>query len=246
VPPVQLYAVALAAPGTSAPAVADAVRRAAAPFEQLDPQPVAEGRSPSGRLTWAAVAHGDPQAAPRRYAAWQQTAGVLIDGFPVEREGRFAAHDAGVLLDRWEQAYGELEGLFTAVRIDLAEDAVECLTDVLGMAPLFAWRGDGLTVVANSVAAIRAVTGASQPDELGVGSMLALGWPHGGRSLIAGVRLLSGGSLRRFTAEGERERVFLSPATILEALPPSIDEVAERMRTSARTIAGSGAPARAR
>ena len=100
----------------------------------------------------------------------------MYDGLPLP------VYDAGELLERWDEL--ELEGVFSALRIDLAAGQVEPRLDVFGMAKLFrATRGDGF-VLSNSVEAVRLLAGATELDPVGVASMLGFGWAAGGHTLL--------------------------------------------------------------
>ena len=178
-----------------------AVVAAVSAFPAVTGEP-ASGVSASGRLSFAGDG-GVPEAvaAPRRYLARGERHAVMLDGLPVEPEGRFAAHDATVLLERWDEARDSLEGIFSAARIDLETDSIECVGNVMGLAKVFALRHRGGWLVSNSVAAIRTIAGASAPDPLGVSGLLTLGWPVD-RTLIEGIRPLEAGNLHRLTPGG--------------------------------------------
>lgn len=239
----QLFAVALARDGTAAPDLGAALLDAARATPQLDPASLTAGRSPSGFLSHARITHHVEQAPPRRYAAERAGALVLFDGFPIEQDGAFAAHDAAVLLERWDDLPGRLEGIFSAVRIDLAEDTVECLLDALGMARVFVHRGKRALIVSNSVEAIRVQAGLHAPDPLGVSSLLSLGYVARGRTLLAGVEMLGGGGRHHFTGRGSTFVPYLTPASVLHAAPAT-DALPRRLATTARAAARSGAALR--
>lgn len=239
----QLFAVACRADGTaSGLGVEDAITDAAAAFPHLGGCEVAGGASSDGRLAFAAASHPARDAGSRRYG-WREGATVtLFDGLPIEREKRFDASDAAVLGQRWEQAPGSLEGIFSAVRLDLEAGEVQCLTDPVGMAKVFLARGRSGWVLANSVAAIRALTGLDSPDPLGVSALVSLGWPPG-RTLIAGVSTLAGGCLHTLSAERHGE----SPYFTAESVAPrnnshridGAQELAERLeQTMAAAVEG--------
>lgn len=238
----QLYALALLRGDRPPPDLGAALLAAAAAFPQLDPRTLAVGRSASGRLAYARIAHAPAVAAPRVYAACRDGALVLYDGFPVERHGRFPAHDAGRLAERWDELPDALEGVFTVVRADLRRDRVECLTDPLGQAPAFVHRGRDAVLVANSVEALRHAARLREPDRLGLASLLALGWPAGGRTLLAGAAFLGGGAVHRFDAAGERTRAHLTPATVLAAARRRPPLPAAQLLDTTRAAAAAGAP----
>jgi hypothetical protein len=210
----QLFAVAYRADGSTRElGVKGAIADAAAAFPQLGGCDVESGRSPDGRLTFAAAAHPAAFAGGRRYR-WREGATVtLFDGLPVDREGRFDASDAAALAERWRQVPGSLEGIFSLVRIDLEAGEVQCLTDPVGMAKVFLARGSSGWLLANSVEAIRSLAGLSSPDPLGVSAIVSLGWPAS-RTLIAGVRPLAGGCLHTLSAERLDEKPYFTPAGI--------------------------------
>ena len=180
----QLFAVACRWPGLDEERVVGALRGAAAAFPELDERTLERGASADGRLAFAAIAHPPERTAPRTYVARRGDRVVLYDGLPLP------VYDAGELLDRWDEL--ELEGVFSAVRIDLAAAAAEPRLDVFGMAKLFrATHGDGF-VLSNSVEAVRLLTGATELDPVGVSSMLGFGWTAGGRTLLRDIELVEG------------------------------------------------------
>ena len=236
----QLYAVALSGDGGPDPRLAEALAGAAAAFPQLDASTLEVARSRSGAVQVGWISHAQAVAGPRRYAARRGDELALVDGFPVERSGRFAAHDAGALLDHWHEAPGEVEGVFSAVRVDLAADAVEVLLDVLGIAPVFGFRSGTTQFVANSVELLRALGASGEPDPLGVGSLLALGWPAGGRTLVRDVRFLEPGALHRLSPRGRTTTPYLTPASVLGTAASSSAEMVERLRSTTKAAADSG------
>ena len=114
------------------------------------------GASADGGLVFAAIAHPAAAAAPRRYFARRGERVVVFDGLPLP------VHDAEELLDGWDEL--ELEGVFSALRIDLAAATVDVRLDALGMAKLFRARRAGGEVLSNSVELIGRLLGLSEPD----------------------------------------------------------------------------------
>ena len=162
----------------------EALRAAARAFPELDEGTLERGASADGGLAFAAVGHPPARVAPRRCFARSGHVAVMYDGLPLP------VHDAAALLERWGQ--DELEGVFSALRVDLERGTVDVQLDVFGMAKVFrARRGDAF-VMSNSLEAVRLLTGASGLDPLGVASMLGLGWAAGGRTLVDGVEVLEG------------------------------------------------------
>jgi asparagine synthase (glutamine-hydrolysing) len=183
-PPVQLFAVACRWPGLGEERIVEALRTAAATFPELDERTLERGASADGQLAFAAIAHPPERTAPRSYFARRGDRVVLYDGLPLP------VYDAAELLERWNEL--ELEGVFSALRIDLAAGQVDPRLDVFGMAKLFrATRGDGF-VLSNSVEAVRLLAGATELDPIGVASMLGFGWTAGGHTLLRDVRLVEG------------------------------------------------------
>lgn len=238
----QLFAVACGAGHHGDLDVADAVRRVSVMHGGLDIATMCRGRSPSGALAFAAISHSPSIAAPRCYRATRDDVVVLFDGLPIEEQGRFPAHDAALLLDRWDGLHECLEGMFSALRIDLARDTVECLLDVLGMAPLFVAEHGSGWVLSNSVAVIRSLTGLCTLDPLGVSSLLTMGWPAGGRTLVSGITRVPGGHRHRLNPRGWQAEPVLTSATVaprVNAHSASGQELAERMVATTSAAAGS-------
>ena len=195
----------------------EALRTAAAAFPELDERTLERGASPDGRLAFAAVAHPRERTAPRSYFARRGDEVVMYDGLPLP------TYDAGELLERWGDE--QLEGVFSAVRVDLGKGEAEPLTDVFGMAKLFrARQGDGF-VISNSVDAVRLLTGATEIDPLGVASMLGFGWTAAGRTLLRGVELVEGPVTPRAAVPRDNDSSITA------------DEVAESLTGLARAAA---------
>ena len=148
VPPVQLFAVACRWPGLDEERVVEALRAAAAAFPELDESTLERGASADGRVAFARdrPPRGSCRAAELLRTAWG----------PGRRVRRPAA--AGATTRPSCSSAGtssELEGVFSALRIDLAAGTAEPKLDVFGMAKLFrAARGDAV-VLSNSVEAVR-------------------------------------------------------------------------------------------
>src|SRR5262249_40248000 len=189
----QLFVISIS-PDIGPPSeLAAALLDAAQPYRHLDPNTLLTEASQSGVVKLAAVAHGSHQAEPRRYRAKRGNSVVLYDGFPVEPFGRYPAWDAESLLEHWQHVGPTLEGQFSAVRVDVEADRVECTSDTFGLGPLYAERLGRGWLIGNSVEAIRRISHASEPDPLGVASFLTLGWAVGDRTLVSSIRALPGG-----------------------------------------------------
>ena len=238
----QLFAVALLRSNGAEPDLRAALTAAARPFPQLDPATLTVESSESGRVVCARMSHAPAVAAPRRYAARRAGALVLFDGFPIERYGRFAAHDAAALAERWDDLPGLLEGVFSAVRVDLHSDRVECLIDTMSLAPVFLHRSPQGLLLANSVEALRQLAGLRAVDPLGLGSMLALGWPAGGRTLLADVEFLAGGGVHRLHPGGATFIAHATPATMIHAVSGGTPLPVDQLLETTRAAAASGAP----
>jgi asparagine synthase (glutamine-hydrolysing) len=241
----QLYAVAHRAKPLMRMTLQDAVRSAAAAVPQLEDGEWCVARSRTGALELAAVSHGPAVRGSRRYTARSGDTLVLYDGLPVARDGSFPAHDANHLLDRWDRGPSSVSGVFSAVRADLGDDSIECLLDALGLAQVFIHRRGEAWVLSNSVEVIRLLFGLSEPDPLGVSSLLSIGWSMGGRTLLAGVEELAGGHVHSLNGRGARSSPYLSPASLVarrwhSPQPPSTRKLAETLR---RQTAAVGAAA---
>ena len=234
----QLFAVAFRADGAARNLrLDDAINDAAAAFPQLKGHLTLSGGSADGRLVFAAASHPAPLAGRRRYSSRQGSVVTLFDGLPVDRERRFDARDAAVLGDRWRQAPGALEGVFSALRIDLEAVEVECLTDPIGMAKVFFARHASGWLLGNSVETIRSLGGFGSPDPLGLSALVSLGWPVS-RTLLAGVQPLAGGSLHTFTPGGHGERAYLTPEGVAPRNNPRrIDGAGELAERLSKTMA---------
>jgi asparagine synthase (glutamine-hydrolysing) len=239
----QLFVVAYRRDGSAGElGLGTALAAVAAVFPQLVGGEETSGTGSDGRLAFGAISHPARLAGPRRYATRRGSVVTLLDGLPVEREGRFAARDAAILAERWTEAPGALEGIFSAVRMDLEAGEAQCLTDPLGMAKVYFSRDAGGWLLSNSVEALRRVGGLDRLDPLGTSALISLGWPAD-RTLIDGVRPLAGGCLHTLGAKGHRERRYFDAAAVA---PRRNDhrigdarELAERLEaTAAAAVAG--------
>jgi len=216
---VQLFAVACGSGAPGAGRLVEALKRAASAFPELDAGTLEHDASADGRLSFAAIAHPKARAAPRRYLARRGSEVVMFDGLPLP------VQDAALLLERWSEL--ELEGIFSAVKLDLEAGSVDTRLDVLGLAKLFrASVGDGF-VLSNSLDAVRLATGASSPNPLAISSLLTLGWAVGGGTLLAGVDSLEGPLTPRTAASavGRAERSVEDVAESLTGLASGLREL---------------------
>jgi hypothetical protein len=232
----QLFAIAYRRDGSAAElGLEAAIANAAAAFPQLEGSETLAGGTADGRLAFAAASHPARLSGQRRYGSRQDDVVTLFDGRPVDREGRFDASDAAVLGDRWEQARGSLEGIFSAIRIDLEMAEVQYLADPLGMAKVFLVRDGSGWLLGNSVEALRALAALDGPDPLGVSAMVSLGWPASG-TLVAGIQPLAGGCLHVLTAADHDERPYLTAAAVAPRNNGrrigSAEELADRLATA--------------
>jgi asparagine synthase (glutamine-hydrolysing) len=177
-----------------------ALRRAAGFVAGLDLDSLERHESPTGRTLVLAVGHPASVASPRRYVSVGDEV-ILFDGLPMLPDGSLVldaehlrAHDAPLI-----------EGAGAALRADLARDSVEVVTSPLALLPVFRCDApSGGQLVSNSVLTLRLLAGLDEPDEMGVSSLLALGWTVGDHTLTEGIRALPGGSRTMLSAEGTR------------------------------------------
>lgn len=186
-------------------AMRESLLRAAAPFPKLDESTFVSAVSRSGCCAFTSVGHPPQLVTPRNHVSVRSNALAAFDGLPLDPRGELCAYDADALVDHWGYC-DRLDGQFTAVRVDLENDCFACLTDALSMHPLYFERaGDGW-LVGNSVESIRGVSGASDPDPLGVSSWLALGWAAGYRTLLASIKALPPAARVEFTRSDMKVR----------------------------------------
>ncbi|MDQ3851085.1 MAG: hypothetical protein M3296_10800 [Actinomycetota bacterium] len=236
----QIFAVTRRWPGTTQDALTAAVQHAAHAFPRLDPRTTMAIGDQALGLYAAAISHPEAVSAPRRYRALRDATTVLFDGLPVDRRGEFAGYDAAQLLERWSDLPARLEGVFSAVRIDVRSGRVECLLDVLGMAQVYVLEGRAGWAFSNSVEVLRLLAGDPPLDPLGVSSLLTLGWPAGGRTMLSGVRLLPGGHLHRFDTRAAAADAILTPRSVAPRAvgpPGSAGDLAAAMARSTHAAA---------
>ena len=242
-----LYAVGLG--GDQEPdALGGCVAESARPFRHLDESTLDVVVSPSGRLTLATLGHAPGQAAPRRYVARRGSVVTAFDGLPLAPPGTFGAWDANALLDHWSTAPDTLDGQFSAVRLDLERDGFDCITDALGLHPLYVQKLAGGWAVSNSVEVLRLLSRVNDPDPLGVSSFLSLGWAVGHRTLLAPVKALTGGCAFSFGARGVSETRLFTPDVVVGRARADVgreetqDLVDSLVGLTAATVADGGLP----
>ncbi len=154
--------------------------------------------SRAGGVAAAGVHHGPRRCGRRRYVHRESSEVAFFDGLPVDPQGRISGFDAAQVASCWGSLSGELEGAFSAVRVDLEGERVEVVLDAMGLCPVYVARSGAGFMVSSSVAVITSLLGLAVPDPLGVSSFLGLGWAAGDRVLREDVRLLAGGARHTF------------------------------------------------
>ncbi len=126
-------------------------------------------------------------------------------------------------------------------RVDVAADRIECVTDTLGMSPLFCVEVDGGRAISNSVEVLRRAFGLEEPDPLGTSTFLALGWAAGDRTLLDRVRSLRGGHRYVVERASLTAEPYLTPADVVPRRQPRVPtrDVARSLRAADR---GGGGP----
>lgn len=208
----HLFAIAADLPSLSCGRIAQALAPIADAFG-LDPATAWQASSARAAVAAAGVHHGE-RAAPRRYLVRVAGAVTGFDGLPVDPTGAHAAYDAHELARGWDGWAADLEGQFCAFRIDLEAERLELRLDTLGLVPIFVAKRDGGLLASNSVAAIRSLLGLSEPDPLGVSSMIGLGWAANRHTLLSGVAGLAGGAAHVVERGRLSSRVRFGPAQI--------------------------------
>jgi asparagine synthase (glutamine-hydrolysing) len=216
---------------------------------RLDPRTLWKANSPTGALSAAGAHHCETAIGDRRYVASSATEIALYDGLPIDGSGDVRAHDARQLLQHWTALPESLEGQFCAGRIDLAADAVEILTDPLGMLPVFYARVGHAAALSTSAGIVASVLGLRSPDHLAIASFVALGWAMGRHTFLADTKALAGGCVHRVDAGGLRSNQHFGAAALAnakragsEALPAKA--VAEQLQHLTSAALGAGGPVR--
>ena len=188
----NLFVVSWKLPEADRRAVASEIRSAAALYPQLDPNTLSlfgAGHEVYG----ATLGTAQTVAAPRRYLAKVDSQLVFFDGLPIDRTGRFDAHDALELLTHWDRLSDTLEGGFVVIRVSDHPVQIDLLTDPLGMAQVFCLRRNDTWLVSNSVRLIERIGGIRGLDPLGVSLFLTCDWVGSDRTLRPDIRVLPGG-----------------------------------------------------
>ena len=228
----HIYAIAANLPGVTFQHLAHELAKLGAEFG-LEPKSLWSRTSRGGLLLAAGIHHSPARCAPRVYLSHGERELTWFDGLPVSAQAGYAAYDAEALSRRWDSAAEELEGQFSAARLEPERERAEILTDALGLAQVFCAREGGGVLVSNSAALITAVLGLDSPNPLGVCSFLGLGWAAGASTLNSGVEVLCGGARHTLDSTGLSTRQDFGPQTIprKRGAPISPAELAERMTT---------------
>jgi hypothetical protein len=184
---------------------------------KLDPSSAWQCSSRSQTIVAAGMHHASEVSRPRHYLHRAEEELVFFDGLPVQPHGRFDARSATALATHWGELPETLEGQFNAVRVDLEADRAEILMDPLGLLRVFVARRGPEIVAASSVRLIAAVLGCRAPDELGVASMLALGWVVEDRTLLGDITALAGGAVHTIDSHGISARVHFDARALAAA-----------------------------
>ncbi len=223
-----------------------ALLRAALWVPALESEPVRTWTSPSGRVAGASVCHG-AAAGPRRYRYEGESEIALFDGLPVMSDGG-SLMTARALVQRLARTHEGIEGMFVAARLDLARDRVEVHTDPLGNLAVFQMvSNDGTHYVSNSLAAMAALQRRGEVDLAGASTFLTLGWYANGRTALAGVSLVGGGTHLSLAPRRPptRQRYF-SPALLASGSieTPRPTSVRDDLIGQLRSAASYGSPLR--
>ncbi|HEY6396208.1 MAG TPA: hypothetical protein VIX82_02020, partial [Solirubrobacteraceae bacterium] len=240
----QLFAATVGIPSIDSSRLGAAVSGVAESFPQLDASDLWTLDSPSGGLSLAALAHPGNASGPRRYRAQAGDVVVLLDGLPIDRRNRLAPYQADLLLRHWDELSPELEGQFVVARVDVAADRIECVTDTLGMSPLFCIDVDGGRAISNSVEVLRRAFGLEEPDSLGTSTFLALGWAADDRTLLERVHSLRGGHRYHVGRDSLTAEPYLTPAAVVPRRQPRVStpDVARSLEQLTAAAAVPGVP----
>jgi asparagine synthase (glutamine-hydrolysing) len=242
----QLFAAAMGIPSMDSLRLGAAVGGVSDAFPHLDASDLWTAESPSGQLALAALAHPADACGPRRYRAHVGDVVVLLDGLPIDRRNRRSAHQADVLLRHWDEVSTELEGQFVVARVDVGADRLDCVTDTLGMNPLFCVEVEGGRAISNSAEVLRRAFGLEEPDPLGVSTFLSLGWAADDRTLLERVRTLRGGHRYRIGRDSLVAEAYLTPASVVpkNQRRVSTQDVARSLEQLTAAAALPGVPVR--
>jgi asparagine synthase (glutamine-hydrolysing) len=239
----HVYVVAVGLPWLSAEALAKAVTATGDEFE-LDRATAWSLASGLGGISAAGVHHGAERCGARRYLHRAASVATFFDGLPVDATGAVCGFDAEQLFAGWEGSSGELEGAFSAVKVDLVAERLEIVTDAMALCPVYCVPSGSGVLVSNSVAVLASLLGLSEPDPLGVSSFLGLGWAASDRVLNSGVRVLAGGARHTLRDGRIRTERSFGPETIAnrELLFDSTEQVADHLCRLTRNAVGGVGP----
>jgi hypothetical protein len=161
------------------------------------------GESGSCAVAW--VQHWPSRVGDVRYVHAEPGRLALFAGRPVLWTGAESADGRSVLepsfwLDVRGDAVRDLDGRFTALRFDDAEQSMEVLTDALGAYAVYGSIVHDVHYVSNSAELVRSVRGSRDVALKSVAGLLGGGWPLGGDPMWTGVRRLRWGALHRLAA----------------------------------------------
>lgn len=167
-------------------------------FTQLEPDSLAIVGKGEGAFV-AMIQSPLDAARPRVYRHLWEGGVTFYSGLPVDSTGDVVAHDAEELHGKWASSSTQLEGQFCVFRLLRFPASLEICTDPLGMEQVYYAQSADTWVFSNNATAVARTLGLSAFDPLGVSLALSLDWAGGDRTLIEGVRVLSGGQIWRFS-----------------------------------------------
>ena len=184
-----LYCLTVNAPPAVNARVLRALPEMARVYPQLDPRTL---WSRDFDTCFVAGMHNPaPTLGRRRYVHASTERVTFFEGALVDPRGRFAGNDAAELDRHWDQIPAAAEGQYVAVRA--STEAVELVTDPVGMEQVYYTRLHGAWLVGNSVALLLRIVGHRPIDLRAASFFLCQTWVGEDRTLREDVRVIPGG-----------------------------------------------------
>lgn len=220
----NLFVIAWGWPGMEPENVVDAMEQMNRLYPQLEADTLFCEGDPCKRWLVASLQHGGDTATPRQYVSYSHSHLTLFDGLPIHPQNSFAAHRATELDRHWEDLPNVLEGQFLAARISLGQSPeLEIVTDPLGTAQFYSFDSHRGWLLSNSVRLIQLLSGAEDPDHIGLSLYLATDWVWGDRTLIQDIRVIPGGQRWRWVYKEEKphKHSYFEPSYLIPSTFPS-------------------------
>ena len=116
-----------------------------------------------------------------------------MSGLPIDISRKITAHNAGELLNHFEDKKYDLEGQFSIIRFDKRNHNTDIVTDILGMEQVYYFQNHAQLIISNNIKLIETATNCNKIDLTGAAYFLTVGWVADKYTLRQNIHLIKGG-----------------------------------------------------